>query len=380
MKFNVTESDNKRIEINLIHSDSSYRIFIESKSADLKISSESILSAALLPSMTTDEDIVSDIPTCPKFLFTLRNSIQGIFNFWDSAHFHKIQIIAPVDKYSKNSILNGKSACFFTGGVDSFYTLLKNKNEITDIIFVHGFDIKLEHEKLRNEVSESLRSIASSLSLNLVEIKTNLRDYLDNFVSWKFSHGAALSFIGHFLSDKYDRIFIASSYTYSMEDSFPWGSHPFLDHFWGGERLEFTLHGCETNRPDKIKFISSNEIALKYLRVCWENSFDEENLVNQYNCGKCEKCVRTMLGLFIENKLDECKTFKNHLTSKLIRKLKIREKSTHIFLLNNIKAFPVNNKNIWIYLNLIYVLLKAKIVVPLYSLKNKLRKISDKNS
>lgn len=374
MEFKINESDSNRIEIDFIHSDSSYEIYIESKNVDLQISSESILSAALLPSMASNENIVSDIPTCPKFIFAIRNSIQNLFNFWDKNYFHKTQIIAPVDNYKSTSILSGKSACFFTGGVDSFYTLLKNKNEISDIIFVHGFDIKLEQENFRNEVSANLRSIASSLSLNLVEIETNLRDYLDDFVHWELSHGAALSFVGHCLSNKYDRIFIASSYTYSMEDSFAWGSHPFLDHFWGGGKLEFILDGCDKTRPEKVKFISSYNTALQHLRVCWINPVDKKNLVNQYNCGRCEKCVRTMLSLFIENKLDECKTFKNHLTPKLIRKLKIRKKGTRSFLLSNIKAFPVTNKNLILYLNLIYVLLKTEIVMPLCSLKSKLRK------
>ena len=38
-------------------------------------------------------------------------------------------------------------ACFFSGGVDSFYTLLKHREEVTHIIFVHGFDIALSQVK-----------------------------------------------------------------------------------------------------------------------------------------------------------------------------------------------------------------------------------------
>jgi hypothetical protein len=375
MKFRVNKSESHRIEVDMIHSKSTYGVYIESEGPELELSGESILSAALLPSMKSKEDIRCDIPICPKFLFSIRNSIQEVFNFWDKAHFHKSQVIAPINKHESVSTPRGKSACFFTGGVDSFYTLLKNKSDISDIIYVHGFDIKLEHENLRNEISDSLKSIASSLSLNLVEVETNLRDYLDAFVHWELSHGAALSFVGHCLSYKYDRIFISSTHTYAEEETFAWGSHPFIDHFWGGGKLEFTLDGCDKTRPEKVKFISSNGVALKYLRVCWMNLINKDNSLYEYNCGKCEKCVRTMLSLYIEDKLNECGAFKNQLTSRLIRSLRIRDKNTKSFLLGNIKAFPLSANNIVIYLNLIFVLIRAEIVIPLCKFKRILWKI-----
>ncbi len=49
-------------------------------------------------------------------------------------------------------------ACFFSGGVDSFYTLLKHREEITHIIFVHGFDIALEDHSLRAQASRMARA------------------------------------------------------------------------------------------------------------------------------------------------------------------------------------------------------------------------------
>jgi hypothetical protein len=43
---------------------------------------------------------------------------------------------------------------FFSGGVDSFYTLLRFGDEITDLILVHGFDIALRNAPLRRAASE----------------------------------------------------------------------------------------------------------------------------------------------------------------------------------------------------------------------------------
>ena len=39
--------------------------------------------------------------------------------------------------------------CFFSGGGDSFYSFLKHRTEITDLIFIHGFDISLANLELR---------------------------------------------------------------------------------------------------------------------------------------------------------------------------------------------------------------------------------------
>src|SRR5574337_867736 len=45
-----------------------------------------------------------------------------------------------------------KVAVFFSGGLDSFYTLLKRRNEIDSLVFIHGFDIPLENVALREQV------------------------------------------------------------------------------------------------------------------------------------------------------------------------------------------------------------------------------------
>ena len=44
-------------------------------------------------------------------------------------------------------------------------------------------------------------------------------------------------------------------------------------------------------RLEKIRAISSEPLVQRHLRVCWKN------VANHLNCGRCEKCVRTMLAL-----------------------------------------------------------------------------------
>ena len=59
------------------------------------------------------------------------------------------------------------------------------------------------------------------------------------------------------------------------------------------DNISFYSSGGETTRLGKLKEISTNNIAHEYLNVCIAGGIP--------NCGKCEKCRRTMMGwVFIQ--------------------------------------------------------------------------------
>ena len=49
--------------------------------------------------------------------------------------------------------------------------------------------------------------------------------------------------------------------------------------------------GCEASRLDKLDVVAREPAARHSLRVCWENRG------GAYNCGRCEKCLRTMVAM-----------------------------------------------------------------------------------
>jgi hypothetical protein len=116
---------------------------------------------------------------------------------------------------------------------------------------------------------------------------------------------------------------IASSYAYAQLH--PWGSHPLLDPLWSTEAVEFTHDGCEAMRSEKVKAIARSGLALSTLRVCWANEQGE------YNCGRCEKCLRTMLALHVAGVLERCTTFRRPLTAGALRRMTLGE-SSELFL------------------------------------------------
>jgi hypothetical protein len=77
--------------------------------------------------------------------------------------------------------------------------------------------------------------------------------------------------------------------------------------------------GCEVTRYEKLELIAKSDFALAHLRVCWQAA--EEN---PYNCGKCEKCLRTMTGLYLHGALSRCRTFTTPLAPRAYRKVRIK--------------------------------------------------------
>lgn len=291
---------------------------------DVASANETLLASTLFPAMREGRSLQIRRPISPRLLENA-SVIQKIFRTWD-LRAREIVIDATPAKIACSNPSPGVG-CFFTGGLDSFYTALKHRDEITHLVFVHGFDVPINDIPLRARVSESLREVAAKLQKPLLEVETNLREFSDRRMDWYFYHGAALAAVGLLLSGRFRKMFIAASRSYA--DLIPVGSHPLLDPLWSTETIEFVHDGCEATRIEKAAAIASNEIALKYLRVCWENRG------GAYNCGQCEKCLRTMACLRTIGVLQRCSTFESSLNLKALAGLEV-EPTHRTHLENNL--------------------------------------------
>lgn len=202
---------------------------------------------------------------------------------------------------------------FFSGGVDSFYTIQKHRDRLTHLIFVHGFDIPLGRAAFREHVAAALRRAARELRLELVEVETNLRCFADPHASWgRDYHGSAMAAVALLLAPRFRKIYIPSSYGYAF--LFPHGSHPGLDPLWSSESVEIVHDGCEATRFEKVEALASWETALRTLRVCWKL---EDGV---YNCCECRKCLWTMAFLRACGALERAETFDRPLDLAALRR------------------------------------------------------------
>ncbi len=63
------------------------------------------------------------------------------------------------------------------------------------------------------------------------------------------------------------------------------------------------------SRIEKVKLVTEWEAAFQNIRVCNKSQLYESK---KLNCGKCIKCVRTMLELEALGRLDTCQAFSSH--------------------------------------------------------------------
>ena len=338
--INILTTDDSRhglsIEFECQINEKKYRIFFRCKEAVLTENIESFLASAILPCMKTGGgNLVVDGEVSRTFLTSL-STIQDIYCLWDESL--RRVTIKNAKAIQRSPSTKKRVGVFFSGGVDSFYTFLKHQNEITDLIFVHGLDIKLTDTSLLEKASNKICAVASAFGVNIIEVETNIRELLDSYVDWGFlGHGATLAAIGHLFYPEFHRIYIAATHTYA--DLFPWGSHPVLDHLWSSEVLEFVHDGCEATRVKKVTLISKYDIALQALRVCWKNPN------SAYNCGRCEKCLRTMINLKVNDALDRCTTFDAELDLKRVSKIDIKDDNTRSFVRENLKQLEKRQDN-----------------------------------
>jgi hypothetical protein len=140
-----------------------------------------------------------------------------------------------------------------------------------------------------------LRRAAEAARTTFVPVVTNLRcleSYEFNRDWMRRAHGALLCAVAHALSGGIRRILIAS--TNDVPHLRPWGSHPLLDPRFSSEDLVVAHDEIHRSRLSKLEAIAEWDAALESIIVCTDWMTTREG---PPNCGRCEKCLRTLASL-----------------------------------------------------------------------------------
>ncbi len=217
----------------------------------------------------------------------------------------------------KNDIHSAKhkrQSIFFSLWVDSFFTLYKTN--INDLIFVNWFDIRQKDKVVFSMVKSKFKKFCKKNNLNWLIVETNLRDLTEEFCNRNQMFWSWLASIWLLLKE-YNQYYISSW----MDDEiwYPRWSHKDLDYLRWNWETEFVHFWYWIHRSDKIKFISNYDDIYDYLRVC------RKNYSNKYNCGVCEKCIRTMLDFYNINKLNKFNILPKNLDISLVNNIEITD-------------------------------------------------------
>ncbi len=199
-----------------------------------------------------------------------------------------------------------RTAQFFSGGLDSFFTTLRHADpadpiQVDDLLYGWGFDIPLSDTAAFERLSGNLSAAAEKLGKRLVAFSSNIRLTRFRELPWgAIAHGCAMASVALLLERVYRRVLIPSTDGY--RETGPWGSHPTVDHLYSTSTMRVIHDGGAFSRFQKAALVATSPVALSVIRVCWRSKSDT-------NCGQCEKCLRTMIALELCGVRDQAPTF-----------------------------------------------------------------------
>jgi hypothetical protein len=212
-----------------------------------------------------------------------------------------------------------RTASFLSGGVDALALLRSNRVEypadhpryISDCLLVFGFNsFDFDESGFRQDRIESfnahsmrMEKFARMSNATLVTATSNARAFYPDFATWgSVGFAAGIISVALCFGTRFDEVQLASV---GLGNACPpGGTHPLLDEQFSTEAVSVRHAQPGVTRMEKVRIVAGWPEGLGVLRSCFYHRIPEG-----INCGKCEKCVRTMLALLAIGKLGEATTF-----------------------------------------------------------------------
>ena len=259
------------------------RCFVRSSGPTLRPSGDALLCLGLLPAIELGCALRIDAPV-DAGLLTAAHGVQRMVASWTPGC-RPVAITAPTCDAAYPA---GRGrGLFFSGGVDSSYSLAVNRGDLDGIVTLIGCDVALADEQRAAWLTGITRRVAAAFGLEPIIVETDLPERMHPYLGWIEYHGSALAGIRHLLADHFATMRVAASVDEASMWHEPWGSHPGLDPQLGTAGATIVLDGLVT-RPEKIARLLDEPVLLEELRVCYHGG---------PNCGTCTKCQNTRICL-----------------------------------------------------------------------------------
>jgi hypothetical protein len=245
------------------------------------------LCATLLLAMRVDEDLELRAAVSRRLLERIPR-IVALYAEWDP-RLHRSRVRS--DGELAPGTRAGGVGCFFSRGVDSMYAAAVPRGlpgAVTRLVYCERLE-SLHSASTRAEELRLARDAAQQLGLPLAVIDTNLRQMSDPLVpDWADMVGAGLALLATAMAGGLGAVVIPSSA--APTTLIPTGTSPLLDPMFSTDELEIH-HEVPATRPAKVAWLARERPdLLPYIKVCFYEDRPD-------NCGRCPKCVLTMLSL-----------------------------------------------------------------------------------
>ncbi len=257
----------------------------------------------LLYAMEHSYDIICEDPMSERLFYQLTEYLIPAISK-NLPRYHAINIKAQLTS-ERLQTADGAGGSL-SGGVDSFYTILRHCNRkeedfnITHLTFfnagasgAYGGD-----EARRRYLSriDFVKDVADKLNVPLVCVDTNINEFLQQ--DHEPTHTMRTLSIILALQKLFSKYYFASGFPFSSFEFTDFDTAPYdlLNvQMLSTENTTFYLSGGETTRLEKLDYISQFDITYPRLNVC---------VCEDTNCNVCLKCQRTIMELYVLGKLD----------------------------------------------------------------------------
>jgi hypothetical protein len=245
-------------------------------------------------------DITCESPLTDRLRYQINNALLDfLVSIYPEKHYRVIQLHAPVTSETlPTGFANGTG---ISCGIDSLAAIARQSHKmhpgmgVTHLCFFdtgsHDQDEHPESKQLYKLRRAHVLAYCTEAGLPCVEVSSNLSEFytLPFGITHTYRNAAPVLALQKLFANYY----YASAYT----------TESFLDHTDDPAYFEIFLlpmistrntifYSCEStvSRLEKTRIVAQHKLAERYLNVC--NSAGN-------NCGRCNKCVRTLLALDI---------------------------------------------------------------------------------
>ena len=254
------------------------------------------------------EDLRFEAPVSPR-LVTGAEAASRKFEAWWG--YRAVRIHAP----EAAALPVGPAVgALFSRGIDTTATLLRSlRGEIgqpaTHLLSVYGAEWRFS-PATHEAIWQGNVAAAADYRLPLIRLTTNAPHLLRGRIGWPRSHGATFASIALALGPRFGSVLFGSSQR--PEHVRGHGSRWDLDPLWSSESTAIVHDGAELGKLGRAAIVATDPIGLRHLKVCWA-------VDGPGNCGRCEKCLRTMTCLEVAGALEHTDRFEAPLTIEAIR-------------------------------------------------------------
>lgn len=281
--------------------------------------------AVLMLAMKSGQDIAVEAPVSSKLLFNLNKTVQPIYAK-QNPELRQVTIKSHPDPHIA---YNGSGlGCCCSLGIDSFASFLQHygpdvpeEYRVTHLTLFNSGQLGYKDvegtRRFFNETIQNLQEFSHEVNLPILAVDSNINElYFDS--GFTIVQTVLLRTISCALTLQklFSKYVFASSYSieyFKLDTNDDAYAQVAYASSLSTNNMEIIFSSPAMTRVEKTEFISQYPITTKYLDVCWSGQWALGDVQSDKyfkekkhkNCGKCDKCLRTILALDLLGKLDE---------------------------------------------------------------------------